>query len=251
MEKKSYSGTYAYKTDQGRVRKNNEDQALVLTNGEGEVLLVVCDGMGGANKGDLASDTAVSLIKHEFEEKKSTDNKSKNRRWIVKVIRKANNDIYNKSQEIPGASGMGTTVVLALLVKDTLYLASLGDSRAYLDNSASIRQISEDQTYARFLEKTGQISHEEALSHPERHVLMNALGIFPSLALTVDILPYEGEKILLCTDGLYNQVADETIHAILSTDERADQKVSTLIGTANAAGGSDNSGIAYWECIDD
>ena len=251
MKGKQYSGTYAFRTDQGLVRHNNEDQALVLTNGEGEVLLLVCDGMGGANKGDLASRMAIEIMTESFQAKKASTSKLKNRHWIMRSIRRANSLVYSRSQEDPLCNGMGTTIVCVLLVEDKIYLANLGDSRAYLDDGKTIRQISEDQTYAHYLEKTGQITKEEALSHPERHVLMNALGIFPSLALSISILPYQGEKILCCTDGLYNQVSDEAIHAILSTDERADQKVASLIGTANAGGGSDNSGVAYWECIND
>ncbi len=245
-----YEGSFASNTDVGKVRHNNEDRANVITNAEGDTFIMVADGMGGANKGDLASDMAKEIMGEEFIEKKHFLQKTRNKLWLTMAIKRANRAIYDKSQEDPSFQGMGTTLACCLIVGDNLYLANLGDSRVYLDDGNELKQISEDQTYANYLVKTLQISKEEAKSHPERHVLMNALGIYPSLSLQIEIFPYSGEKILCCTDGLYNQVSDEAIHAIISTDERVDQKVNTLIGTANAAGGNDNVGVAYWECFD-
>ena len=92
-------------------------------------------------------------------------------------------------------------------------------------------------------------SDEEALSHPDRHVLMNALGIFPSLSLAFNEFEYQGETILCCSDGLYNQVPLDEMANILSTDERCDQKADSLIAIANSNGGSDNIAVALWECI--
>ncbi len=250
MKRIQYNGTYAFRTDVGNVRTNNEDRATVLTNANGEVLLLVCDGMGGANKGDVASQLAIDNISKRFLERKPRGGRLAIRHWIISTVRHVNTLIYDRAEEDPLAKGMGTTMVLALLDREDLYLANLGDSRCYLDNGKEMRQISDDQTYVNYLVKCGQITPEEARSHPERHVLMNALGIFPSLSMTVARLPYAGERILCCTDGLYNQVGDSAIHAILCTDERADQKVTSLIAEANAHGGSDNIGVAYWEVLD-
>lgn len=244
-----YEGSFAFKTDIGKVRENNEDQARVIVNDEGDVFIAVADGMGGANKGDLASKMALKILREEFVQKKHFVAKPRNKIWLTLAIKKANKAIFDMSQEDPSFQGMGTTLTCCLIIGDTLYLANLGDSRTYLDDGKELKQISEDETYAAYLVKTNQITAEEAKSHPDRHVLMNALGIYPSLSLQIAILPYVGEKVLCCTDGLYNQVSDEAIHAIISTDDRPDQKVNTLIGTANAAGGTDNCGIAYWECI--
>lgn len=247
---KIYEGSFAFLTDKGMVRENNEDRAVILTNAECDALILVADGMGGSNKGDLASEMAAHTIGQEFAEKKHFLSKARNKFWLTQTIKKANKEIYDKSQEDPSFQGMGTTLNCCMIIGDTLYLANLGDSRAYLDNGKKLIQISEDETYANYLAKTSQISLEESKSSPDRHVLMNALGIYPSLSLQVEALPYNGEKVLACTDGLYNQMGDDVIHAILSTDERPDQKVATLIGTANATGGSDNIGVAYWEPID-
>ena len=246
-----YEGSFAFMTDKGKVRENNEDRAMILTNAEGDALIMVADGMGGSNKGDLASEMAALTMREEFAEKKHFLNKARNKFWLMQTIKKANKEIYDKSQQDISFQGMGTTLNCCMIVGDTLYLANLGDSRAYLDDGKKLIQISEDETYANYLAKTSQISVEESKSLPERHVLMNALGIYPSLSLQVEAMPYSGEKILACTDGLYNQMGDDVIHAIISTNERPDQKVSTLIGTANASGGSDNIGVAYWETIND
>ncbi len=241
-------GSFSAKTNIGKVRDNNEDRAVVLISETNDIFLAVADGMGGANKGDAASEMAIAILSEEFGAKKHTLSKARNKIWLTSAIKRANKAIFDMSQEDVSYQGMGTTLTCCLIVGDTLYLGNLGDSRTYLDDRKSIKQISEDETYAAYLVKTGQISLEEAKSHPDRHVLMNALGIYPSLSLQISILPYSGENVICCTDGLYNQVSDEAIHAIISTDDRADQKVNTLIGTANAAGGTDNVGIAYWEC---
>lgn len=249
MKKVEFSGTYAYRTDMGKVRTNNEDQAFVTLNENGEVLLIVCDGMGGANKGDLASKTALESITASFLEKKKSHFKYGDSFWASKAIKEANNKIFSLAEQTPVYKGMGTTLVMALLSGNRLMIVNLGDSRAYLDDGKELKQVTKDQTYVQYLVSAGKITEEEALSHPDRHVLMNALGIYPSVSLTFSFHEYKGESILLCTDGLYNQIPPESIHNIISTNERVDQKVMSLIAEANSAGGSDNEGIAYWETI--
>ncbi len=249
MSIEKYTGTYAYRTDIGKVRNNNEDQAVVLLNENGEVLLLACDGMGGANKGDLASKVALEEIKKAFHEKKKAHFKKQDSWWASKVIKAINAKIYDMAESNPVYKGMGTTLVMVIISDDNLMMVNLGDSRAYLDDGETLTQISEDQTYVRYLVSTGKIKASEADSHPERHVLMNALGIFPSVSLAFSFRKYHGESVLLCTDGIYNQLSNEEIHALISTNERADQKVTGLIMAANAAGGSDNEGVAYWEIL--
>lgn len=249
MKKERFLGTYAYRTDIGKVRTNNEDQAIVLLNEIGEVLLIVCDGMGGANKGDLASKTAMNFLSKAFMEKKKSLFKKQDAWWASKVIKEANSRIFSLGDNNSLSKGMGTTLSMALLRDNHLMVANIGDSRAYLDDGTSLKQITVDQTYVQYLVSTGKITEEEALSHPDRHVLMNALGIYPSVSLSFSFFDYHGESILLCSDGIYNQIPPDTIHAIISTNERADQKVMNLIAQANSVGGSDNEGVAYWETI--
>lgn len=243
----SLKGTYAFKTDIGRVRQHNEDQAMVVVNAAGEVFLIVCDGMGGANKGDIASKTAIDCLTEAFRKKKKFLLASFDKMWFTHACKEANSTIYNMADKNPSYKGMGTTMVAALLSGNRLTIANIGDSRAYLITDTTIKQMTEDQTYVHFLVQTGKITPEQALTHPERHVLMNALGIYPSVSLTINQYDYTGEKVLLCSDGLYNQVPEKEIQAIVNTDERADQKVVSLICVANNNGGSDNEGISYWE----
>lgn len=248
---KNYHGTYAYKIDQGKVRENNEDQAMVLMNAVGETFLIACDGMGGANRGELASKLALDILSEAFKKKPRHRFPYLNRMWLTKIAKEANAKINRAGDKNGKNKGMGTTMVCALISGNHLLVGNIGDSRAYrltLEEN-KLEQLTVDQTYVRYLVSAGKISEQEASSHPDRHVLMNALGIYPSLSITLTDYPYHGESILLCTDGLYNQVSKEQIANVLCTDDRCDQKVATLVALANHNGGSDNIGIALWESV--
>jgi serine/threonine protein phosphatase PrpC len=245
----AYKGTYAYLTDIGKVRVSNEDQAYVSLNSDGEVFLIVCDGMGGQNKGDYASKMAIDSMLDSFAQKPSHLPFFLRKTWITQAVKKANGIIFDEADKNAIYKDMGTTLVAAWIVKDRLVLANVGDSRCYALKNDQLVRYSEDQTYVDYLYRTGKISQSQTLSHPERHVLMNALGIYPSASVDVKVLPYHGESILLCSDGLYNNVAENEIRALIATDERADQKALSLINEANNNGGSDNIGVAYWETL--
>lgn len=242
-------GNFAFRIDIGRVRVSNEDQAAVLTNADGDVLMVVCDGMGGHNKGDYASRTAVSILSEAFKNKPKFIHPFFARRWLSKAIHLANNAIYDAAYANEAYKDMGTTLVAALIVEDHIIIANIGDSRAYAVRYEGMERLTSDQTYVDYLYRTGKISKEEIATHPKRHVLMNALGIYPSLTLDINSAAYVGFSILLCSDGLYNNISEKEMHAILTTEERPEQKVETLIKVANNNGGSDNIAIAYWEVI--
>ncbi len=250
-----YHGTYAYKTDIGMVRKTNEDQALILMNSDNEVFMVVCDGMGGAEKGDVASKLAIDQLSEAFKKKRKHHFAFNDKQWITKACKTANKKIYSLSEKLRKSEkrneplGMGCTMVAALISGDRLMIANIGDSRAYRLENGSLKQLTKDQTYVDYLVRTGKLSEEGAKTHPDRHVLTNALGVYNSLSISIDEHRYNGETILLCSDGLYNNLETKEIANILSTDERTDQKVISLISVANHEGGSDNIGIALWECI--
>ena len=246
--KKYLTGRFFYRTDVGKVRLNNEDQAIALTNASGNVLLVVCDGMGGQNKGDLASSLAVNTVVSSFKNRKGFLNSYFARLWVGRVIREANKSIYEQSQSNPAYQGMGTTITLLLIIKDVAILGHVGDSRCYfLKSHHDLVQMSEDQTYVGYLLRTGQITPEEALTHPKRHVLMNALGVYPSASIDIKVFPYLNEEVLLCSDGLYNNVPVEDIAAIVKGNDSIEQKVNELIAVGNKNGGSDNIAVVLWE----
>ena len=243
-----YKGHFFSKTDVGRVRVTNEDQATVITNFRGEVLMVVCDGMGGQNKGDYASKVAIDHLTECFENKRKMS-VFFSRLWLAKVIKEANAIIYNEAQKHKSYQDMGTTCVAVLIQGERLIVANLGDSRAYSFGPSGLMRLTRDQTYVDYLVRSGQMEERDRNSSPERHVLMNALGVYPSASLDIETRKYRGETILLCSDGLYNNVSEPEIRAVLSTSDRVDQKVLALIGDANANGGSDNVAIALWEAV--
>lgn len=246
--KKYLTGRFSYRTDVGKVRLTNEDQAVALTNASGNVLLVVCDGMGGQKKGELASSLAVNTIVSAFKQRKGFLNAYFARGWLNKTIREANKAIYEQAQSNPNYHGMGTTVTVLLIIKDIAIMANAGDSRCYfLKNHHDLVQVSEDQTYVAYLIRTGQITPEEALTHPKRHVLMNALGVYPSASVEIKTMPYLNEIVLLCSDGLYNNVSHDDISAIVKGNDSVEQKVNELIAVANKNGGSDNIAVVLWE----
>lgn len=248
MNSRYLSGRFSYKTDIGRIRLSNEDQAAAMINASGNVLLVVCDGMGGQNKGDLASSLAINTITTSFKSRKGFLNRYFAKLWVGQIIREANKSIYEQSQSNKSYQGMGTTITLLLIIKDTAILGHVGDSRCYfLRNRREFTQMSEDQTYVGYLLRTGQINQEEALTHPKRHVLMNALGVYPSASVDIKTFPYMGESVLLCSDGLYNNVPVNDIASVLKGEDTVEQKVDELIAIGNKNGGSDNIAVVIWE----
>lgn len=246
--KKYLTGRFSFKTDIGRVRLSNEDQAAALTNASGNVLLVVCDGMGGSSKGDLASSLAINTIVSSYKNHKGFLNRYFAKYWVGKIIREANRSIYEQAQSNQAYHGMGTTITLLLILKDVAILGHVGDSRCYfLSHSRELVQMSEDQTYVGYLLRTGQITPEEALTHPKRHVLMNALGVYPSASIAITSFPYTGESVLLCSDGLYNNVPLSDIASVMRGDDSVEQKANELIAIGNKNGGSDNIAVVIWE----
>ena len=240
-------GRYALKTDIGKVRLNNEDRACALTNSRGNILLIVCDGMGGQNKGDLASSLAVDYVTQAFKEKERFSSRFMTKRWVSKVIRQANSEIFRLSSGNEQYQGMGTTMTLVLIVGEYMVVAQVGDSRAYSFRHRILQQITEDQTYVQYLYRIGEITKEEIDTHPKRHILMNALGIYPSLDLDIKVRPYMNDTMLLCSDGLYNNVPEKDILSIMKSTDTPDQKVNELVSLANNNGGSDNIAIVIWE----
>lgn len=257
MSARTYHGTYAYRTDIGKVRKTIEDEAVVLMNSYGNVFMMVCDGMGGGTHGQDAAKMTINEFGKSFKERGKCSARMMDRNWATKIAKSVNKDVYDLGEKydkatkgIPNAKhGMGSTMVMALIAEDHLLIANIGDSRAYMLKGDELVQLTEDQTYVNYLLHTGKISEQEALTHPDRHVLMNAIGVYPSLSITFSEFAYHGETIILCSDGLYNNLDKDEIRNILSTDMRSDQKAISLVATANHNGGSDNIAVALWESI--
>ncbi|MBK6308424.1 MAG: serine/threonine-protein phosphatase [Gemmatimonadetes bacterium] len=246
-------------SDVGRTRDHNEDAFVVadLSNGAplqfdkvlrqpaGPVghLFMVADGMGGAAAGELASETAVDVVlRHEgaVVPRRSSDGPT-----FVQALETAtdvaNTSIYRHAVEHPELRGMGTTATIAGLLGDTLYLAQVGDSRAYLVRDGTARQITKDQSLMQKLLEAGEITEEEAEISERRNIILQALG--PEAVIRID-LTYQrvrrGDVLVLCSDGLSGIVRGEEIGRAVAEEADLQLACRRLIGMANALGGPDN-----------
>jgi len=243
----------AARTDQGRVRKNNQDSIYTGTiklRGGAARLCLVADGMGGAKAGEqaslLASEVAQTQIQRNLDNQSPPDDVA----WqnlLRKAAREANNRVYAESRADDNRKGMGTTLTIALIVADRLHVASVGDSRAYLLNAggvtadgATTAQLTSDHSLVARLVDIGQITPEQARTHPQRNLLYRSIGTDPSVE--VDTLSEQlepGDVVLLCSDGLVNHVRDEEI-AKIALEADPDHACERLVALANERGGRDN-----------
>lgn len=229
------------RTDKGMVRSSNQDAELYGIFDNGDVWAVVCDGMGGANGGSVASNTAVDEIADKLRESyESGMSGNAVRDMIGKAIQAANIKVYIEAQENLSLRGMGTTVVVVIVSGNTAYIAHAGDSRAYLVTGDAIRQLTTDHSVVQAMVDRGELTADEARHHPRKNLITRALGVKPRLDIDYCECPFaEGDIILMCSDGLSNYVEESEIYNILrSNDSRT--AVDKLINTANANGGGDN-----------
>ena len=240
-------GRFGSKTDIGLVRASNEDKALSLIDPDGNILLCVCDGMGGYMKGDFASKIAADVITAAFTGKRRWVFPFQVNKWISRVIKSINYSVYSESMDSEQFKGMGTTLVMAIFFKDNIFIANIGDSRCYQISQDEITQITRDQTYVQYLVSHNKITQEEKLTSKDRHALMNFIGKNKTVDYEYKVIKNDRKTILLCTDGLYNNASDKQIFSALSSEDRLDQKISTLIGIAKANGGTDNIAVSLWE----
>ena len=243
------TGSFYASTDIGKVRSNNEDFADKRINAFGNVLLLVCDGMGGANKGDYASKYIGKYLCDQFVlMEDELKNEKQFEKWLYKNINEANRHIYEKSKSKEEYKGMGTTLSVAIIMKDKLITAQVGDSRIYkLDENRNLVQLSVDQTYVEHLKNSKEISQSDISSHPDRHKLTNAIGVRKSALVDLRSFNYHNETLFLCSDGLYNNVSKSDIASVLKSKEAVDRKGKQLIAFGNANGGSDNMALVIWE----
>lgn len=228
------------KTDTGLVRNNNEDcyRAGYLSNGG--VWAVVCDGMGGASGGNVASETAVNVISEKITSgfhEGMNDNSLK--LLIVSAVETANAQVYSKSAGDTTLFGMGTTAAVAVIIDDNVYLAHVGDSRIYIFSENSAVQLTTDHSVVQMMIERGEITREEAKDHPQKNVITRALGVEPYIKVDYAQEVFNsGDTLVLCSDGLTNFVSDEDILRICN--EGGDNIADRLVDAANANGGGDN-----------
>ncbi|MCC6952647.1 MAG: Stp1/IreP family PP2C-type Ser/Thr phosphatase [Deltaproteobacteria bacterium] len=231
-------------TDVGCEREINEDRYAVLESNAGR-MWVVCDGMGGVQGGELAAQLALDAMRRGLESR--TFNTPEEA--LFGAIEEANRRIVLRKQN-PQFGGMGTTVVAAIEYAGEVVIGSAGDSRAYLVRAGEIQQLTTDHTYVQDLVERGMISAQEALTHPQAHVLTRCLGAEPRLDMDTtrfwiwDTAAGEvNDRLVLCSDGLYSHVSDEEIASIISNNSPQDACVK-LVEAAKKEGGYDNITVA-------
>ncbi|MDR0886748.1 MAG: protein phosphatase 2C domain-containing protein [Clostridiales Family XIII bacterium] len=274
--------SFGYKTDVGKIRSNNEDALLVLP---AKGVFAVFDGVGGASSGEIASRAAVNSLQ-DFLEKNPMDKADEfeetyRDNWLegyfLRCFRKMNTEILSIVAREPVTKGMATTAVLGVFYGDMLHIVNVGDSRAYLYKELNIGvhatdsdicklgqvvaqssedeidpnvliQITEDHTWVNSLINMGELTKEEAANHPKKNMITKALGADGECEPDFYHIPYHGERILLCSDGLNGEVDAEGIREILSLKkEELGIVADYLVEAALAAGGGDNVTVVVFE----
>lgn len=235
-----------YLTDTGKVRDHNEDSVTILKNANGEILLIVADGMGGHRAGEVASSIVLTHMGKRFTEVNSIGSKLDAINWMNDNISEVNKEIIDHTKTHPESMGMGTTCVMALLSHDYLIFGNIGDSSGFVIKNGKLHKVTKDHTLVNLLVAAGDLTEEEAKYHPKKNVLMKALGSGEKAEIDVFDVELDIDGILLCSDGLTNMLTKEQIEKVLNDEElEIDEKVVKLIRKSNARGGTDNISIAY------
>lgn len=235
-----------YLTDSGRVRSHNEDSVTIVKNLTGEHLMIVADGMGGHRAGEIASSMVVTHMGSEFSKLSSVGTMLDAAKWLQDNINVINTNILKYTESNPEATGMGTTVVLALLTKDFLIFANIGDSSGFVLKNNKLHKVTKDHTLVNLLLDAGEITESEAENHPKKNVLMKALGSQEKQILDIFEVDMDVDAILLSSDGLTTMLTKDQIEKVLTESElSSEEKLIKLIRKCNARGGNDNISLAY------
>ena len=244
-------------TDRGRERRGNEDSFLVASVGasvrrlaeadqmyvpaSGFAALAVCDGMGGAAAGEVASQTAVEVIRDALSAGGAAHDREVFGRRVAASVEEASRRIHAVAAANPALAGMGTTATVCALRGDELYIAQVGDSRAYLLRGGHFAQLTRDQTLAALLLAQGQITPEEVESFQLGHIILQAVGTSDHLEVELTQVRVQADDVLLiCSDGLYGPVPDTVLRDVLVLEASPRAAVEVLVALANEAGGPDN-----------
>jgi len=231
----------AVATDPGRRRRHNEDAYVCEP-----PLYAIADGMGGAQAGEVASGLAAAVLSEAGGEEQGEER-------VASLIQEANRRVFRRSSEDAAASGMGTTMTVALVDRATgsIALGHVGDSRAYRVRAGELVQLTDDHSLVGELVRSGKLSVEEAEAHPQRSVITRAVGTEPEVdvdTFTVEAEP--GDLYLLCSDGLTDMVSDREILSVLAGADDLDRAARALVDAANAGGGEDNITVVLF-AVDD
>lgn len=233
-------------TDPGMIRSQNQDDYAIVKLGRDQLLVIVCDGMGGARSGNIASKMAVEVFSGEIQRNVRSGMKQDRIDAMLRdALELANKAVYEQSQLSEEYKGMGTTLVAALFQKDHVTVANVGDSRAYLLNEDGVQSITTDHSLVELMVQRGELTREAAKNHPGKNLITRAVGT--EHTVECDLYHHhlqKGDSVLLCSDGLSNQMSDqeilfEVVHGVSKND-----CCQRLMKIANYRGAPDNVTIA-------
>lgn len=231
-------------TDIGLVRKNNQDSYAVRVLDDDFAIAVVCDGMGGAQAGNVASAVAVESFASALEDacKQGLPHDAEHKQDMLhSVCRTANSHVYQLSLTNPEYQGMGTTLVAALILPQEIFIVNVGDSRCYIWSEDNLRQITSDHSLVQALVDSGDITPEEARTHPKKNLITRALGVEDDIRCDIFRIDRRaGDKLLLCSDGLTNVVTDKLIETELALLVSPEDTARALLTHTVEQGAPDN-----------
>ena len=230
----------AYQTDIGRQRSQNQDRVAQYIDKNGNHLVVIADGIGGNQSGDVAAEMTIKRLGHRFKVD-SPEEPLEAIRWFAREVQIINDQILKKSQEKITYRGMRTTMVAAIIYRKTLVVANIGDSRGYLLHSSTLTQVTTDHSLVNELVINGDITEEEALKLPQSNIITRAIGISKDAQIEVNRFDFNpGDQLLMCSDGLFKTVEKRAMVEVLRQSISLKAKCAQLVDMANEAGGPDN-----------
>jgi len=239
-------------SDKGLLRSQNEDAYCIIGGVDGApLLLAVADGMGGHLAGDIASQTAISVIRDSLSAapldvagKDAIDSR------LSELVQSANDMIYGKSLTEPGCYGMGTTLIIGVVSGGKLTVAHVGDSCAYYLRDGILNKITTDHTYVEELVRIGSLTRDEAARHPKRNIITKVVGCMGRILADLYWVELaEGDRVLLCTDGLSKMISESEIAEAVMAAGDPNEICAALISKSNSRGGLDN--ITALVCINE
>ncbi|MDO4174893.1 MAG: Stp1/IreP family PP2C-type Ser/Thr phosphatase [Eubacteriales bacterium] len=236
------------KTDKGLVRANNQDTFRIDIQENGLGFLVLCDGMGGARAGNIASaQAAEQFMKHIKTAEPSQSDRDTLGEIVEQAVKLANQEVFTMSQSSPEYNGMGTTLVGGICADNRVILANVGDSRAYLLDGARIAQMTADHSLVAEMVRSGRLTTKDAKTYPGRNLITRAIGVDSEVEADLyEIILQEGQSLLLCSDGLSGMVTDGEIAAIVAQSASQEEACDQLISRACEAGGNDNVTVVLY-----
>lgn len=234
-----------YLTDPGKVRSHNEDSVIILKNESNEYMMAVADGMGGHKAGEIASSIAINKLTTEFLKKEKLGDKESAINFIREMYSIINSEIFDYTDEHIESKGMGTTLVMCLYTRDYLLFGNIGDSSGFVMKKNKLFKVTHDHTLVNLLIDTGELTTEEAKTHPNKNIVMKALGAINPVEVDIFDVVDDIDSILLCSDGLTSMLNDSQIEKVLNSELTLEEKVMRLIKRSNNRGGDDNISVAY------